>query len=145
MRRSEETVDQPELAIALRKVCFIIMKAREYDAKDGVTDPNSGSNPSDDMAAAVLEDHADDPVAEELTSLISDLSEDEQIDLVALTWLGRDDYEASDWQSVRQEAARAHNRRTAGYLLGNPMLADNLADGLSALGMSCEEFDEKHL
>lgn len=145
MRRSAETIDEPELAIPLEKVCFIVMKAREYDAKDEVTDPDSGSNPSDDKASAVLEDHADDPVLEELTSLISELSEDEQIDLVALTWLGRDDYEASDWQSVRQEAARAHNRHTAGYLLGNPVLADNLADGLSAVGMSCEEFDKKHL
>jgi hypothetical protein len=129
------------LTISPEKVCFIIMKAREFDAKDEVTDPDSGSNPSDDMDAAVLEDHSDDPVVEELTSLINSLSEDEQIDLVALTWLGRDDYSAGDWPAVREEATRAHNKRTADYLLGTPLLADFLEEGLSLLGRSCEEFE----
>jgi uncharacterized protein DUF3775 len=130
-----------ELAISPEKVCFIIVKAREFDAKDEVTEPDPGSNPSDDNDAAVLEDHADDPVVEELTSLIDSLSEDEQIDLVALAWLGRDDNEASDWPEVRDEAARAHNRRTSSYLLGMPLLGDFLEEGLSMLGRSCEEFE----
>src|SRR5271166_4544655 len=90
------------LAISPEKVCFIIVKAREFDAKDEVTEPEPGSNPSDDMGVAVLEDHEDDPVVEELTTFIDSLSEDEQIDLVALAWLGRDDYSAEDWQTVRQ-------------------------------------------
>ena len=117
------------------------MKAREFDAKDEVSEPDPGSNPSDDKDAAVLEDHNDDPVVEELRSLINSLSEDEQIDLVALTWLGRDDYGASDWPTVREEAARAHNERTADYLLGTPLLGDFLEEGLSLLGRSCEEFE----
>ena len=122
-------------------MCFIIIKAREFDAKDEVTEPDPGSNPSDDKDAAVLEDHEDDPVVEELTSFINCLSEDEQIDLVALAWLGRDDYSASDWSTVREEAARAHNERTANYLLGTPLVGDFLEEGLSMLGYSCEEFE----
>jgi hypothetical protein len=137
--------DQPELAIPLEKVCFVIMKAREFDAKDVVTDPNPGSNPSDDRSAAVLEDHSDDPVLEELRSLISEISADEQIDLVALMWLGRDDRASADWQDVRADAARAHNKATADYLLGDPLLADHLADGLSGLGLSCADFERRHL
>jgi hypothetical protein len=133
--------DVTTLTILPEKVCFIIMKAREFDAKDEVTEPDPGSNPSDDKEAAVLEDHSDDPVVEELTSLIDSLSEDEQIDLVALMWLGRDDYSASDWPAVREEAARAHNKRTANYLLGTPLLGDFLEEGLSVLGRSCEEFE----
>jgi hypothetical protein len=134
-----------ELTVSPEKVCFIIVKAREFDVKDMVTEPDPGSNPSDDRDIAVLEDHADDPVLQELTSLIDTLSEDEQIDLVALTWLGRDDYEASDWASVRDEAARAHNRRTSSYLLGMPLVADFLEEGLSMLGRSCEEFEAGRL
>jgi hypothetical protein len=133
--------DAATLTISPEKVCFIIIKAREFDAKDEVTEPDPGSNPSDDKDAAVLEDHSDDPVVEELRSLINSLSEDEQIDLVALTWLGRDDYCASDWLTVREEAARAHNERTADYLLGTPLLGDFLEEGLSLLGRSCEEFE----
>ena len=47
----------------------------------------------------------------------------------------------SDWPTVREEAARAHNQRTANYLLGMPLVGDFLEEGLSMLGYSCEEFE----
>ena len=145
MRKDATDRDAPEegdvLSISPEKVCFIIVKAREFDAKDAVTDPDPGSNPTDDREAAVLEDHEDDPVVEELTGFIGALTEDEQIDLVALAWLGRDDFAASDWDAVREEDASAHNDRTASYLLGMPLLGDFLEEGLSLLGYSCEEFE----
>ena len=141
---SPRDVDR-ELAISTDKVCFVVVKAREFDVKAAVTEPDPGSNATDDHEVAVLEDHADDPVQQELISFINALSEDEQIDLVALTWLGRDDHEASDWASVRDEAAREHNRRTARYLLGMPLLADFLEQGLSMLGRSCNEFEAGRL
>jgi len=137
--------DEVTLSISPEKVCFIIVKAREFDVKDEVSEPDPGSNPSDDNEVAVLEDHADDPVFEELTSFIDGLSEDEQIDLVTLAWLGRDDYTAADWASVREEAAAAHNKRTATYLLGMPQLGDFLEEGLALLGYSIEEFEEGRL
>jgi hypothetical protein len=84
-------------------------------------------------------------VVEELTSFIDSLSEDEQIDLVALMWLGRDDYSAVDWGEVRGEADRAHNEHTAGYQLGTPLLGDFLEEGLSVLGYSCGDFEAQHL
>ncbi len=131
----------PALTVSPEKVCFIIVKAREFDAKDPASEPDPGSNPSDDKGIAVLEEHGDDPVAEELTAFIEALSQDEQIDLVALAWLGRDGTSSDDWPETRREAARAHNDRTAAYLLGMPMLADFVEEGLSMLGQSCEEFE----
>jgi len=128
----------PDLSISDEKLCFIIAKAREFDVKDVVTDPDSGSNPTDDANLAVLEDHKDDPVVRELVAVIQAMSEDEQIDLVALTWLGRGDGEIEDWDELHAEAARAHNRRTAAYLLGIPLLADYLEEAISQLGISCE-------
>src|SRR3972149_2010525 len=79
---------QPSLSISPEKVCYVVIKAREYDVKDVVTDPDSGSNPSDDSMLSVLEDHHDDPVAAEMRAFIDALTQDEQIDLVALVWLG---------------------------------------------------------
>ena len=140
--------EPPELAISPEKVCFIIVKAREFDAKDIVTEPDTGSNATDDKMIAVLEDHSNDPVLQELTSFISDLTEDEQIDLVTLAWLGRDDNTVEDWQELRDEAARAHSTRTARaarYLLGIPLLGDQLEEGLSLLGKSCEDFEINRL
>jgi hypothetical protein len=133
-------ITKPSLSISPTKVCFFIVKAREFDVKDVVTDPDSGSNPADDAMLSVLEDHRDDPTYQELRSFISALTEDEQIDLVALTWLGRGDGTIDEWDELRQEAVRLHNNRTAAYLLGKPMLADHLAEGLSQFGLSCDEF-----
>ncbi len=131
----------PALAISPEKVFFIIVKAREFDAKDVLTDPQDSSNATDDAMISVLEDHKDDPVVSELTQFINALTVDEQVDLVALTWLGRGDGTLDDWREIRAEAARAHNRRTAHYLLGNPELSDHLEEALSLFGHSCEEFE----
>ena len=140
-----EIAEPTELQISPEKVCFIVIKAREFDVKDAVTEPDPGSNPSDDKMASVLEDHADDPVMQELLSFMGDMSEDEQIDLVALAWLGRGDYSAEDWPTVRAEAADAHNDNTPAYLLGMPMLGDFLEEGLGLLGYSCEQFEVNRL
>lgn len=139
MKRRDTELRPVSLAISPEKVCFIIVKAREFDVKDVAADPDPGPTPSDDAEIAVLEDRPDDPVVEELTGFIDVLTEDEQIDLVALTWLGRGDYDASEWNAAREEAAAAHNDRTVRYLLGMPLLADFLDEGLSMLGHSCEE------
>ena len=100
----------PDLSISVEKLCFIIAKAREFDAKDVVTDPD-----------------------------IFAMSEDEQVDLVTLAWLGRGDGTLEEWDELRAEAARAHNKRTAAYLLGMPLLPDYLGEALSQFGLSCEE------
>lgn len=138
-------IERPSLSISPEKVCFFIVKAREFDVKDVLTDVDSGSNPADEAMLSVLEDHVDDPTYLELRAFISALSEDEQIDLVTLTWLGRGDGNIEDWDDLRAEAARAHNQRTASYLLGNPMLADNLEEGLAQFDCSCEDYEAERL
>ena len=67
---------------------------------------------------------------------------DEQIDLVALMWLGRGDGDLDNWRELRSEAARAHNNRAGSYLIGTPMLADYLEEALSQFGKSFEDFEE---
>jgi hypothetical protein len=133
--------DMPELAISAEKVAFIIEKAREFDVKEGNSDPDSGSNATDDDAVDILEDDGSDPVVNELGSFIVALNEDEQIDLVTLTWLGRGDGTIDDWNDLRARAVQARaeyhspRRETAHYLLGEPMLGDLLADGLDEFGI----------
>ena len=131
----------PELSISADKVAFIIEKAREFDVKEGDVDPDSGSNASDDDAIDVLTDDGSDPTGRELAGFIAALNEDEQLDLVALTWLGRGEGTIEEWGDLRGRAvdARAAYRRprreTVQYLLGDPMLGDLLADGLDAFGV----------
>jgi hypothetical protein len=129
----------PELSISSDKVCFFVLKARELEAKDIVTEPDPASNATDDGMLSVLEDHRDDATYQEVHAFISGLTEDEQIDLVTLMWLGRGDGDLAEWNELRREAARLHNNRTAQYLLGHPLLADNLDEGFARLGRRCED------
>jgi hypothetical protein len=126
----------PELAISAEKVGFLIEKIREYDVKEAASDPDSGSNGADDNMIDVLEDNGDDPVAREITGFINAMSEDEQIDLVALMRLGRGDGSLEEWNELRREAAEGRNGRTASYLLGEPLVSDYLAEGLDEFGLS---------
>lgn len=134
----------PTLNISPEKVSYIIMKAYEFDAKEEGTDPDEGSNASDDRMIDVLEDTDDDATEDELTGFINGLNIDEQVDLVALAWLGRDDDNTiDDWSDLRKEAARAHNKHTASYLLGMPQLGDYLANGLEEFGIDFEEIERE--
>ena len=126
----------PELTISPEKVQFLIEKARQFDVKEAASDPDSGSNGADDDMIDVLADDGRDPVVREIAGFINALSEDEQIDLVALMRLGRGDGTIEEWQDLRQQAAEGHNERTARYLLGEPMLSDLLAEGLDEFGIS---------
>jgi hypothetical protein len=136
-RRRSTIKSAPSLQISPAKVGFFIQKAREFDVKD----EGSGSNETDDAMPSVPQDHGGDPIYMELRTFINALTEDEQVDLVALTWLGRGDGDVTDWDDLREEALRLHNKRTAQYLLGKPMLADHLEEGLTQLGYDCEDYE----
>ncbi|MGZ5927754.1 MAG: DUF3775 domain-containing protein [Rhizomicrobium sp.] len=121
------------LDINPEKVRQVITEARMFDAKEEQSDPDSGSNATDDMMADILEDGKDDATLQELMEFIRSLDVDEQIDLVALAWIGRGTYEATELEQALAEARRAHNSRTAEYLTGLPMLGDYLEEGLNAV------------
>ena len=131
----------PDLGIAPEKVRFIIVNARQFDAKEADSDPDEGSDAIDDGMSDVLEDKpGEDAVEQELIEFINGLDEDEQINLVALAWLGRGTYDIEEWQEALDTARTEHNKRTAQYLLGLPLLGDYLAEGLAAFG---EDFDDE--
>jgi hypothetical protein len=133
-----------ELALPLDMLCALIALAREYDVKGESTDPNATETEDDDIAIATLEDRPSDPVEEELRQIIDDLSEDAQLDLVALMWLGRNDWTPDDWAELRRTAAQEHTGPTVEYLLGTPLLSDYLTAALAMLGLDCEEILAGH-
>jgi hypothetical protein len=131
---SAETLD-----ISLDTLAYLILKARAFDAQAGVSDPDEASNPSDDREVSVLEGQSDDPTAEELAAAIAALSDEEQTALVALVWIGRGDFEASEWEDAKALARERHKGPTARYLMGMPLLGDYLEEGAAALGVNLTE------
>jgi hypothetical protein len=84
----------------------------------------------------VLEDDGCDPVMHEIADFINGMTEDEQIDLIALMRLGRGDGGIEEWNELRRDAAEMRGRRTARYLLGEPLVSDYLAEGLNTFGVN---------
>lgn len=123
--------------IALDKVCELILRARAVDVKDGMTDADSGSNPIDDGSTDVLTDAPGDSTEEQIREFIAGLNDDERHDLVAITWIGRGDFEAEEWSEALSTARDREQGSTADYLLGIPNLGDLLDEGLASLGRSC--------
>lgn len=126
--------------IALDKVCEFIIRAKAIDVKDGVTDPESGSNPIDDGGLDALQSDPEDETEQELRDVIAGLNEDERADLIALVYIGRGDMEPEEWgDAVRlaKEREEANTVTTADWLLGIPNLGDLLDEGLAAMGRSC--------
>ena len=129
------------LNIPLENLAFIIIKAREFDAEVPPVDEDSGSNPSDDAEWDVLQASADNPTYQELVDAINGLGDPERIELLALTWLGRGEYAKEEWRDAVEEARRIHDEKETQYLIGTPLLADYLEEGLSQLGYSLEDYE----
>jgi hypothetical protein len=134
-----------ELSISPEKVCYIIVKAREFDAKVEPIEPDPGSNPADSGEREVLEDYSDDATLTELQTAIDDLNDDEIIDLIALAWLGRGDFAKDSWEEAKALARERHRHHSSRYLIGIPALGDYLEEGLAALGYSCEDYEAGRL
>ena len=127
----------PNLSISPEKVFFIVSKAHQFEME--ASEPDLISDLEDDDAGEGRVGRDTDLT--ELSGFISDLNVDEQIDLVALMWLGRGDGDLDSFRDLRNEAADAHNNRTAAYVLGTPMFADYLEEAMSMFGLSSEDFE----
>lgn len=125
--------------IDLDKVCFIMIKARMFEAQEDVVEPEYGSNASDDDFRQVLEAYGDDATSQELREAIDDLNWDEQCRLVALVWIGRGTYDASQWDEALKDAEEGHSNHTAAYLIGMPLLSEYIEEGLAAFDLSCSD------
>ncbi|MDE3238860.1 MAG: DUF3775 domain-containing protein [Paracoccaceae bacterium] len=139
--RPDDALDGVQLSLPSDFLCLLIAKARQMQGKTGSTDPSASELDDDDMELSAMEDRPSDPVEEEVRSLIDDLPEDEQIELVALMWYGRGD---GDWAELHALATQEHTPETADYLCGTPLLADYLMEGAAAFGLDCTEFLQGH-
>jgi hypothetical protein len=127
------------------KVCFVIVKAREFDVQVEDAEADDSSNPSDDNFVSVFSSEKDDSVRKELKEFIDGMDEDEQCELVALCWIGRGDFSPEEWKIAVAEARSRRQGSTADYLIGIPLVSDFLEEGLSKFDLSCEGFETGHL
>ena len=126
------------LDIAPEKVATVIVRAREIDAKVGSWD-DAGDEAG---AESILEQRSGDATEAELKAFIAELNVDEQVSLVALMWVGRGTYEPDEFEAAKQTARDESVNATEDYLIGVPLLADYLEEGLDKLGFSVEDAEQ---
>lgn len=127
------------LNIDVEILCFIIGRAREFQAREGVVIPEPlPDSPSENWAMQVLADHIDDHVLQEVVDTVNDLNDDEQAELVALMWLGRGDYSLAEWETAVADAEAARSDHTPEYLLAHPQVAFYLEEGMARHGLNCD-------
>jgi hypothetical protein len=129
------------LEIDPQTVYFLILKAREFDDKDDPGEADLDASPAEETIEADMHYFADDPVAQELKDAIEALNDDEQAELVALTWIGRGDFTSEEWDEVVRTARQRRTNPTADYLLGTPLLGDYLEEGLTQLGLTLKDLE----
>jgi Protein of unknown function (DUF3775) len=134
----------PILTIPPDRAFAILLKARQFDVKVPQTDPDSGSNPSDDNSVDALEFGPEDNTRNELISAIHDLNDDEQSDLVALILLGRGDFTLSEWHLARQTAGQIGRNHIPRYIAEIPLASDFLEEGLSQFNLSLQDYLNEH-
>ncbi|KTC86645.1 DUF3775 domain-containing protein [Legionella brunensis] len=117
-------------------ICDIILKARQFQAKENVSFPEVTAEMD---ALYVLADHEDDPVYQEVTIAIDNLRPSQQATLVALMYLGRGDYTEKEWKDALLTAKEEWTEHTGEYLLSRPTMPDDIERGLDLLGISCNE------
>ncbi len=126
-----------DLTTSLETICRLMLRLREYEALIPDTDPDEGSNPSDDRGVDALEDDGDNPAEEEIRAIVDDLAEDEQAEVIALALVGRGTFDATEWQDAL-DAAAEETDAAADWLLQQPTLSTDLENGLAAFDLSCD-------
>ena len=133
-----------ELLTPLETLCRLILRSRELEAQVPAVDPDEDPEDVDDLddegdqALSTLEDELNTAVEEEVQALLDDLADDQLTETLALAWVGRGTYDASEWDDAFSEAAELSGDERIDELMDMPLLASYLDAGLNAFDFSCD-------
>ena len=132
-----------ELLTPLDTLCRLILRAKELEAQVPAADPDEDPDNEDDYdeggeTLSVLEDELNDGVEQEVQAVLDDLAEDQLAEVVALAWVGRGTYDASEWNDAFADANDLDGEERIDELMDMPLLGGHLEAGLAAFDYSCE-------
>jgi hypothetical protein len=91
----------------------------------------------------MLTEAAGRSIRRELIEFIKDLDVDEAAAVVALAWIGRDDFQPEEWKIAVSEAKERAEGPTWKYLMEMELLPDHLEDALSASAVLARALDPR--
>src|SRR4051812_43449731 len=128
----------PELRINPDKVCAFIEAGRELAGRVPSTAGDHTST-GDDSPLAFIEQRDDDPTRQLMVEFIAGLNVEEQVDLLALIYLGRGDFDLDDWDGALGEARDRIDAGDPDFMIGSPALPEYLGTGLDAFDKTCPD------
>jgi hypothetical protein len=135
-----EMAATPSLSITPDDAFFILAKAREFDAEvPDEEDPEYDPDAPRSLLKTADAD-SDNAVEQELTAAIRRLSDDAQLDLITLIWIGRGDFSLAEWTEAREAARDIGRARLPRYVRGIPLVSDYLDEALAQCGFSLEDY-----
>lgn len=146
-RRPDDDLPAVPLLTPLPMHCYIIAQARAFDSEMGAAllmmEDDDGPRDLDDaLYATGRKEIAEDSPYDDLLAALRLLHEEQLHEVVALMWVGRGDYDRYSWRDALEAARDLSDERDMDvYLVGTPMLADLLEEGLTQLGHDCGDTD----
>ena len=135
-----------ELLTPLETICRLILRTKELEAQVPADEPDGDPDDVDDLeddgegggTLSVLQDELNDGVEEEVQATLEDLAEDQLAEVLALAWVGRGTYDASEWDDAFEEANTLDGEQKIDELMDMPLLGGHLEAGLAAFDYSCD-------
>jgi hypothetical protein len=137
-----------DLLTPLDTYCRLIIRAREMEAQvpaqdpdedpDDVDDLEGGGDDDDRQGLSALSDEMND-VEEEVAALLDDLADDQLAEAVALAWVGLGTFDVSEWEDACAEANDLDPDERIDELMNMPTLAANMEAGLAAFDYNCDD------
>ncbi len=139
-----------DLLTPLETYCRLILRARELEAQVPAQDPDEDPDNVDDVsdddedptqALSVLNDEMNS-VEEEIAAVLDDLADDQLAEAVALAWVGIGTFDSTEWEDACAEANDLDSDERIDELMNMPTLAANIESGLAAFDYSCDDIGQ---
>jgi hypothetical protein len=128
----------PELRISTDKVCDFIEVAREVAGLVPPTTGDSTTTGDDSPLTSIEDDPSEDDRRGQMLEFIAGLNVAEQVDLLALIFIGRGDFDIAEWDDAVREAGDRITEGDPDYMIGDAALPEYLGTGLNAFDRSCD-------
>ena len=131
------------LKISTAKIARAIARAREHGDIAASWEHQIQKSFHEDLGDAILDSFEGDTTRGHLAEFIATLSRDEKVSLLAIALIGRGNFSPDNLKDAVAAALSETIYTEDSYLIGIPLLADYLREGMEKLGLPMTEREEK--
>jgi len=124
--------DYVRVVVARSRAALFEMPNDEADEPDREVELDAGTAFEGEGEAHLSDEEASNGMRDEAAAMIDSLNVDEQAELVALTWIGRGDYEPAELEVAVREAKERARGPASGMLFEIEVFPSHLENGLSS-------------